>query len=77
MLDIIDVHEGYVGVLCLEGNAVAPALSCDVCVYYGGCEGFVNYGDAVCTGYDMGVPWELFVVNNMSICPLVHMWGFL
>ena len=77
MLDIIDVHEGYVGVLCLEGNAVAPALSCDMCVYDGGCEGAGNYGDAVHTGDDVGVPWELLVVNCICSCSVVCTWGFL
>ena len=77
MLDIIDVYEDYVGVLCLESNAVAPALSCDVCVYNRGCEGFVNYGDAVCTGDDVGIPWELLVVNCICSCSVVCTWGFL
>ena len=56
---------------------MAPALSCDVCVYYGGCEGFVNYGDAVYTGGDVGVSWELLVVNCICSCSVVCAWGFL
>ena len=63
--------------LCLEGNAVAAALSCDMCVYDGGCKVAVNYSDAVRTGDDAGVPWELLVVNCIISCLLVSMWGFL
>ena len=48
-----------------------------MCVDDGGCEGAVNDGDAVCASYDMVVPWELFVVNIVSICPLVRVGGFL
>ena len=77
MLYVIDVYKCYVCVLRLNSDEVAPALGCDVCVNDGRCEGVVNDGDEVCASYDMGVPWELFVVNNMSICPLVHVWGFL
>ena len=64
-------------VLCSESDAVTSALSRDMCVYDGGCEGAVNDGDAVCAGYDMGVPWELSIVNVVFICPSVRVWGFL
>ena len=77
MLDVVDVHKRYVCVLCLEGDAVASALSCDMCVYNGGCKVAVNYGDAVRTGDDVGVPWELLVVNCICSCSVVCTWGFL
>ena len=77
MLDVIDVHNCYVCVLRLECDVVAPALGCDMCVDDDGCEGTVNDGDAVCASYDMGIPWELFVVDVVFVCPLVRVWGFL
>ena len=77
MLHVIDVYKCYVCVLSLDRDEMAPALGCDMCVYNGGCEGAVNDGDTVCAGYDIGVPWELPIVNVIFICPLVRMWGFL
>ena len=77
MLHVIDVYKCYVCVLSLNRDEMAPALGCDVCVDDGGCEGIVNDGDVVCPGYDMGVPWKLFVVNVVCVRPSVRVWGFL
>ena len=77
MLHVIDVYKCYVRVLSLNRDEMAPALGCDVRVDDGGCEGVVNDSNTVRAGHYVGVPRELFVVNNVSVCFLVHMWGFL
>ena len=77
VLDVVDVHECYICALCLESDTVTSALGRDMCMYNGGGERAVNNSDAVCTSYDVCVPWELLVVDVVSSCASVCVGGFL